>query len=813
AMSGTPLRQQMSFAGGGATAPGSDPRAGASAEVAAFRRKSTQHASLKQFRQVKEEINQVYAQISAYIDECLEFFNSDCSANTPGAIGDAASAKVEEACFARILTPAAVQSVTDFRAKVRGIREVISRNQMKCAFFGRTSNGKSTVINAMLGRKVLPSGIGHTTNCFLQVEGTSKQSAYLQTPNSSEEQPIESVSQLGSALSNEKMDCESLVRVFWPKQLCSLLREDVVLLDSPGVDVSPDLDTWIDQFCMDADVFILVCNSESTLMNTEKKFFHKVGSKLSKPNVFVLNNRWDCSDGELDSAELVRKQHMDKSVSFLADELKSCTRSEAESRVYFVSAKEALVNRLKETNQGLESPSPAGSLADGWQSRYFDFKNFEREFELILSESAIRTKFAAHAEQGRHIAGQMFSILEAVYEGSVEEKDSAVRQRQALQRDLENLRVRNAKVAASTERDIRQTLEGIERKVAGTLSEEIRRLVEIVDDFDRPFHPDSMSLVVYKKELNEHVERTLGLRLTENCARQLAKEVRRGLTAMQDRYTALVGQETRQRMQAHVQPGLAHWEPAFHIDCRNICADFREDIEFRFSLSPTALLARLQGRKPHESQQVVLQASAATPRTPSNTSNALASAAASSIQQHYHHQQQQQQLHQAAPLAAQFPLLLAAFPSLMSRNTLGAVAVVGVVFKATGWRVLAVCGAVYGGLYLYERLTWTGRARERLFKRQYVDYATAKLRLIVDLTSSNASHQVRQELVMCQKKLLHEVESEEASKMSEAERLERLIRRLEEVCSTAKRLKNQAAFLDKTLANFHQTHILQDRQE
>uniref|UniRef100_A0A1I8G586 Dynamin-type G domain-containing protein n=1 Tax=Macrostomum lignano TaxID=282301 RepID=A0A1I8G586_9PLAT len=715
AMSGTPLRQQMSFAGGGATAPGSDPRAGASAEVAAFRRKSTQHASLKQFRQVKEEINQVYAQISAYIDECLEFFNSDCSANTPGAIGDAASVKVEEACFSRILTPAAVQSVTDFRAKVRGIREVISRNQMKCAFFGRTSNGKSTVINAMLGRKVLPSGIGHTTNCFLQVEGTSKQSAYLQTPNSSEEQPIESVSQLGSALSNEKMDCESLVRVFWPKQLCSLLREDVVLLDSPGVDVSPDLDTWIDQFCMDADVFILVCNSESTLMNTEKKFFHKVGSKLSKPNVFVLNNRWDCSDGELDSAELVRKQHMDKSVSFLADELKSCTRSEAESRVYFVSAKEALVNRLKETNQGLESPSPAGSLADGWQSRYFDFKNFEREFELILSESAIRTKFAAHAEQGRHIAGQMFSILEAVYEGSVEEKDSAV--------------------AASTERDIRQTLEGIERKVAGTLSEEIRRLVEIVDDFDRPFHPDSMSLVVYKKELNEHVERTLGLRLTENCARQLAKEVRRGLTAMQDRYTALVGQETRQRMQAHVQPGLAHWEPAFHIDCRNICADFREDIEFRFSLSPTALLARLQGRKPHESQQ------------------------------------------------------------------------------ATGWRVLAVCGAVYGGLYLYERLTWTGRARERLFKRQYVDYATAKLRLIVDLTSSNASHQVRQELVMCQKKLLHEVESEEASKMSEAERLERLIRRLEEVCSTAKRLKNQAAFLDKTLANFHQTHILQDRQE
>lgn len=64
--------------------------------------------------------------------------------------------------------------------------------------------------------------------------------------------------------------------------------------------------------------------------------------------------------------------------------------------------------------------------------------------------------------------------------------------------------------------------------------------------------------------------------------------------------------------------------------------------------------------------------------------------------------------------------------------------------RAAGWRVIAVCGAVYGLVYLYERLTWTNRARERAFKRQYVDYASSKLRLIVDLTSANCSHQVQQ---------------------------------------------------------------------
>lgn len=39
-------------------------------------------------------------------------------------------------------------------------------------------------------------------------------------------------------------------------------------LCSPGTDVTSQLDSWIDKFCLDADVFVLVANSESTLMNT-----------------------------------------------------------------------------------------------------------------------------------------------------------------------------------------------------------------------------------------------------------------------------------------------------------------------------------------------------------------------------------------------------------------------------------------------------------------------------------------------------------------------------------------------------------------
>lgn len=42
----------------------------------------------------------------------------------------------------------------------------------------------------MLWDKVLPSGIGHTTNCFLSVEGTDGDKAYLMTEGSDEKRSV-----------------------------------------------------------------------------------------------------------------------------------------------------------------------------------------------------------------------------------------------------------------------------------------------------------------------------------------------------------------------------------------------------------------------------------------------------------------------------------------------------------------------------------------------------------------------------------------------------------------------------------------------
>jgi mitofusin len=42
---------------------------------------------------------------------------------------------------------------------------------------------------------------------------------------------LKNLNNLGSALSTNKLDSNSLVRVLWPKEKCRLLKEDVVFVD------------------------------------------------------------------------------------------------------------------------------------------------------------------------------------------------------------------------------------------------------------------------------------------------------------------------------------------------------------------------------------------------------------------------------------------------------------------------------------------------------------------------------------------------------------------------------------------------------
>ncbi|XP_039254697.2 mitofusin-2-like isoform X1 [Styela clava] len=728
---------------------------------------------LKLFTNAKKKINGIYRDIGNYVSEFHTFVEE---------IKD-----VEEN---ELVHQELVDHIQTCAQKVNGIKEMLLRDHMKVVFFGRTSNGKSTVINAMLWDKILPSGLGHTTNCFLSIEGCDdKDGPYLLCDGSEEKRNVKSVSQLGHALSQESMSNDSLIKVCWPKNKCSLLKNEVVLVDSPGIDVTEDMDSWIDAYCLDADVFILVANAESTLMLAEKKFFHKVNERLSKPNIFILNNRWDASAAEPDLMEQVRQQHLERGISFLAKELGVVTPQQAKDRVFFISAKEALNARLQRLQDDIISgmPEAGGALAEGFQARLIEFCTFEHSFEECISRSATRTKFHQHTQCAQDIMKSLLTECESLLKESSRMKQECDEYNEQLENQITFLEKRLKLLTAQAKEAITRLVSETEFQVRQAMSDEIRRLSLLVDEFDQPFHQNMMVLQVYKAELYRHVEEVLGRNLSARCSSSLQKQINKSKQLMLDEAQPLFecSNNSEQEPVLVSQAQNSAFDMSYDINCASLCQDFQEDIEFKFSLGFKCLMGRFIG-----SRKAI--APSEVPRPISGTGEVIA------------HQRQQAD----DSLSLQDILTSVAASYLKHNNSQSAGMLVGIImvpyalWRTIGWKAIVFTVASYGSLYLYERLTWTSRAQEHALKRQFVEHATEKLNLITTFTSSNCSHQVQQELSTTFAQICHKVDEISKELKSDSEEMQDKSSRLSEIQSKIKTLKNKANFLSGDIDSF-----------
>uniref|UniRef100_A0A671UX43 Mitofusin 1b n=1 Tax=Sparus aurata TaxID=8175 RepID=A0A671UX43_SPAAU len=725
---------------------------------------------LKHFVVAKKTISDVFEQLLNYVKETSDF--------------------VEETCGNKALENIASQDqkleIQSYADKLAVIKEVLARRHMKVAFFGRTSNGKSTVVNAMLRDRVLPSGIGHTTNCFLSVEGTDEDKAYLKTEGSDEEKSIKTVNQLAHALHmDESLDAGCLVRVFWPKTKCALLRDDLVLVDSPGTDVTSQLDSWIDKFCLDADVFVLVANSESTLMNTEKHFFHKVNERLSKPNIFILNNRWDASANEPEYMEDVRKQHTDRCVNFLVEELKVVDRDQAPNRIFFVSAKEVLNSRMQRA-QGM--PETGGALAEGFQERLKEFQCFERRFEECISQSAVKTKFEQHTIRAKQITEKVKSIMDAINIEAAEKRVAALEDREYQMDRLEFVKNQLNLLIDDIKKKIKSISEDVASKVSSAMEEEICRLHVIVDEFHSDFHPSHHVLKIYKSELLSHVEEGMGKNLAYRCSDAVFASVQSSQKYMIESMLPLLPSTVQS--QVHMLVPSRKFDLSYDLNCATLCNDFQENIEFQFSLGWTSLVHRFLGSV-NAQRALKLASRPALPLTRTPSSGPPSTIAPPNNE---------------TALMTQEDLMVAMatnVASLTSRTSMGVVIVGGVVCCFPK----LFSSSLYGLLYLYERLTWTTKAKERSLKRQFVDYATEKLQLIISFTSANCSHQVQQEMATTFARLCQQVDQTQKELEAEIRQLTAKIDQLETVQSESKSLRHKATALEKQLEAFTNQYL------
>lgn len=741
-------------------------------------RRAADNEPLLRFREAKKVLGDVYGELKDNVAE-LEGVYKDIKEN------DFVSSEQREE----------IEAIGD---SIKTIMDTFQRDNMKVVFFGRTSNGKSTTINAMLHEKVLPQGMGHTTCCFLQVEGSEGEVGHLQLDDNPQKIDMKMLGKIGHALSDENSDLpamgqDSLLKVFHPKKSesgeCRLLQNDVVILDSPGVDLSPEFDSWIDKHCLDADVFVLVSNAESTLTQAEKNFFLRVAKKLSKPNVFILNNRWDASAAETENIEDVKKQHLTRFRQFLVDELEVCSEREVNDRIFFVSSREVLESRLKA--RGLVQKA---YQAEGHGTRALEFQNFERHFEHCISRSAIHTKFEAHNRRAHEMIGKMRLNLNSVLTSAAEQRSKLQNNLNESTRTFNECRVNFTQFEKAYREQTEQLRAEVHLKVSADFFEEIARLDAIIDRFEQPFDGSSSGMTKYKEDLAIFVDKCLSSDLEARCTGGLMSRIWNLENDMFQYVTKILAEPYQNKLE-EVWRYRAPFKFSICVDVPALVNDFHEDLEFRFTFGLHAIIRRIIA---YRSGQPVtaINTNLLTPLSLKQQSekNSVRDAEASAASEEQ-------------AMMTQMVLTSAAF---LANGSLGVLVVGGIVYKAVGWRVIAVGGAAYAGLYAWERMRWNSGAKEQHLKEQFRSHLAARMQQVSTAHTHHCETQAIREMDQVFDGLKATVGGVHREMKNDLDVQKTQIDAVDSTIRTLGTIKGKAVFLLRNLEQFASSYLRSD---
>lgn len=420
-----------------------------------------------------------------------------------------------------------------------------------------------------------------------------------------------------------------------------------------------------------------------------------------------------------------------------------------------------------------------------------------------ISQSAVKTKFEQHTIRAKQITEKVKSIMDAINIEAAEKRVAALEDREYQMDRLDFVKNQLNLLIEDIKKKIKAISEDVESKVSSAMGEEICRLHVIVDEFHGDFHPSSHVLKLYKSELLSHVEEGMGKNLAFRCSDAVHASVQSCQSYMIESMLPLLPSSVQGQINMLVPS--RKFDLSYDLNCATICCDFQENIEFQFSLGWTALVHRFLGSvNAQRALKIMDQNFTQTSRPALPLAQTPSSGPNSSIVPS----------NQQTAVVTQDDLMLAMatnVASLTSRTSMSVIVVGGVVYRAVGWRLIALTASLYGLLYLYERLTWTTKAKERSLKRQFVDYATEKLQLIVSFTSANCSHQVQQEMATTFARLCKQVDQTQRELEAEIQRLTVKIDELETVQSQSKSLRHKATALEKQLEAFTKQYLQQQQ--
>jgi len=237
------------------------------------------------------------------------------------------------------------------------ISKKLQAQRFRLAVIGEFSQGKSTLLNALLREEIQPvRAIPCSGTITVLKYGTQKRVVCRYKDGREEEIPLEEYKAKASIPKEEARDHRSdqlqqsdITEIIFEHPDLELCRNGVEILDSPGLNEHPYRTAITQQLLKDTDAAIFLTSAMHLLPQKEQELIQDAktqlnGGKDNEPaeNLFILVNFMDLLDEEQDRQDVIQKLK-----SFVKQ--KNLLTSH-ENRIHYISAKAALKAILQKTN-------------------------------------------------------------------------------------------------------------------------------------------------------------------------------------------------------------------------------------------------------------------------------------------------------------------------------------------------------------------------------------------------------------------------------------------------------------------------------
>lgn len=343
--------------------------------------------------------------------------------------------------------------------------ELLKQEKFQIVVVGEFSRGKSTFINAMLGRRILPSSKNPTTAVISKIvyKASPQYVLYykeerIQPKKITEEKFLELVApkevdlldKVKSLISHQKqteLDRIKYAEIGFPLKLC---QDNVDVVDTPGTnDLNVGRIEITYRYINQADAIILVLSANQALTKSELTFLQEKIISNHIRDIFIVINYKD-TISSLDQKRVYEyvKRSLQDNISNEFNQMK----------IHMVSSLQTLYYRRKANGEILKPKQVAKTPVDLSDTGFLEF---ESALERYLSLEKGNSKLSKYIQRGFDVASSMHNDVDIRRKLVAQSVDEIEQQFQKQYKEVQQIKHKIEKIIAS----MRNNLDGAEAEL------------------------------------------------------------------------------------------------------------------------------------------------------------------------------------------------------------------------------------------------------------------------------------------------------------------------------------------------------------